>query len=432
MPAVSGEEGSPGAVLDAESQSIINARLARFDITRNARDLWPDVPVAAFRAAEGALAEAVAGVLRGSPLPVALQCPATTSVRAVGVAATAAGIGALVGYWCEVGALGTEPALADLFAVHLAHGRRRANRLRRAFEGVLASLADHDVHVLVLKGTHTGYAYFPDPGTRITSDVDVLVRPDDSPRAQRALSALGFEETRDVRHPEQACWSLPSQRVIRALDFTHADSAWSIDLHHSIERTPFAGLTTTLGTPDLASAPVWNEFCPPVRVLPQPLLLAYLAAHASSHFYAIPQIRLVELVLVAKRDFSGRSPDWQAFERLVVGTGSARFVFPALDLAERLVPGTIDPVVLAQIAAKTPARLRRMVRATNPAWGQRLHPFPGLRERFVWVASPREAAAALRWLAWPKDKASWREALSAQGRRIRSALRRIVRARARH
>jgi hypothetical protein len=96
---------------------------------------------------------------------------------------------------------------------------------------------------------------------------------------------------------------------------------------------------------------VWNEFCRPVRVLRQPLLLAYLAVHASSHFYSIMQIRLVELILVARKDFAGRPDLWRALDELVERTGTGRFVFPALDLAERLVPGTIDPLLLEHVTA---------------------------------------------------------------------------------
>lgn len=423
VPIVTNLEGSPG---DAEAQQTIDARIARFNVTHHASDLWPDLPISAFRAAEGGLADAVGGVLRGDASPVKVACPAGVSPRALGIAATTAGVGALIGYWIEMGTLVTEPVIATLFANHLAHGRRRAHRLRQAFERVLLSASDHGVELCVVKGTHTGYAFFPDPGTRITSDIDLVVRPRDLHLAGRLLSDLGFEERRDPRAPEQSSWTLPGGRAVRALDFTHADSAWSIDLHDSLERVPFGGFKTTLGTPDLTAVPVWDQFCRPVRVLPEPLLLAYLAAHASSHFYAISQIRLVELVLVAQRDFAGQPGRWHAFQELVQTTGTARFVFPALDLAERFVPGSIDAHVLRSLEALTPRRLRRLVRATQPAWGQRLHPFPGLRARFVWVASPSEALAALRWLAWPRASRSWREALGAQLRRIRRTLRRIV------
>jgi hypothetical protein len=125
------------------------------------------------------MARVACAVLRGSPGAVELRRPSGVSARTLGIAGSVAGVGALMGYWCESGAVRAEPAVRELLATHLEHGRRRAALLRSRLEPVLAALADRGVLVLVLKGTHTRYAYFPDPGTRITSDVDLLVGPED-------------------------------------------------------------------------------------------------------------------------------------------------------------------------------------------------------------------------------------------------------------
>src|SRR5712691_5203692 len=157
------------------SQELIDARVARFAATRNARDLWPEVSRSSFRAAERELARVASGVLNGSGAPPTLRPPPEVDLHALGVAGCAAGVGALMGYWCESGAVGAEPAATKLFATHLDHGRRRAARLRAELERILEPLADRGMDVLILKGTHTRYAYFPDPGTRITSDIYLLV-----------------------------------------------------------------------------------------------------------------------------------------------------------------------------------------------------------------------------------------------------------------
>jgi hypothetical protein len=188
--------------------------------------------------------------------------------------------------------------------------------------------------------------------------------------------------------------------ALRSLELIHADNPWSVDLHVSLDRTPVPGVTAALGSPDPQEGDVWREFSRSVRVLPQPLLLAFLALHASSHFYSIPLVRLVEVVLVARRDFAGRGELWRALDELLHRTATGRFVFPALDLAERLAPGTVDPLVREHAAAAAPRRLRRLVRATTPASAQRLHPYPA-GQRFVWAASPREVLASLPDLAWP-------------------------------
>jgi hypothetical protein len=337
-----------------------------------------------------------------------------------------------MGFWCETGRVTAEPAVGALFATHLDHGRRRAARLRRELERVVAALAERRVEVWVLKGMHTGYRYFPEPGTRCSTDIDLLVRPEDWLAAREVLRGLGLVEKRDPGHPRASAWVPAVVQRVPTLEYVHVDGPWSVDMHRSLDRLPFEGLETGLGSPDASAGEVWQEFCRPVRVLAQPLLFAYLALHASSHFYGMTQVRLIELVLVAQRDFVGRAERWDAFGDLVARTGSERFVFPALDLAERLAPGTIDGRVLARIAAAAPRRLRRLVRRMTPATAVRLHPYPALRERFVWLASPRELLAALLWLVWPRDEerlVAPSKALAAEWRRVRRALSRIVRAR---
>jgi len=404
---------------------VIAARLARFVETRNARDLWPDVSVTAFRAAEHEVARVAAAALGDGPGPVALRCPPRTDARVLGIAAFTSGMGALLGHWCATGRVSADPAVADLFATHLDHGRRRAARLRAGLERVLVPLGDRGIDVFVLKGMHTGYRYFAEPGARPMNDIDLLVQPGDWHTTRDVLGALGFIEVLDKTHPERSSWTPRDAGPVRSLELAHAESPWSVDVHRSLDRVPFDGLSARLGSPAPAAGDVWSGFCRPVRALRQPLQLAYLAVHASSHFYGIMQIRLVELILVARSDFAGRPDLWHALDQLVTRTGTGRFVFPALDLAERLVPGTIDPGVLAHAAAAAPGRLRRLVGTMTPASAQRLHPFPGLRERFVWVASLKEALAALLWLARPRDgETPWR--------RVRRAVRRIVRARLPH
>jgi hypothetical protein len=139
-------------------------------------------------------------------------------------------------------------------------------------------------------------------------------------------------------------------------------------------------------------------------------------------------VRLVELVLVARRDFAGRADRWDAFMEVVRRTQTGRFVFPALAVAERLAPGTVDPPVLEEIAARAPAGLRRRVRHLTPGSAQRLHPYP-FGERFIWAASLKEVVAALGEVAWPRvgnRLAPPRQVFSVQWRRIRKQFFRIM------
>lgn len=412
-----------------ESPEVIDRRIALFQRSRHARDLWPDIPVETFRAAEAEVARVVTAVLGGEG---AVAMGSGLSARALGVAAFMNGMGPLLGYWCETGRVAAEPDAAWALRTHLEHGRRRHARLRHELERVLVAMAASGIEVWVLKGMHTGYRYFPEPGTRSSTDIDLLVQPADWLGARDVLTRLGLVETRHPTQPRDSAWAEPQVRRVRSLEYVHADGPWSVDLHCSLDRLPFEGLETSLGAPDQSGGEGWEEYCRPVRILAQPLLLAYLALHASSHFYGIMQVRLLELVLVARRDFGTDAKRWAAFADLVASTGSERFVFPALELAERFVPGTFDRGVLDRITAAAPPRLRRLVRGMTPASAQRLHPYPSLRERFVWLESPRETLAALWWLVWPREDerpVAPHRALAAQWRRVRRALRRMILAR---
>src|SRR6266571_4783309 len=132
-------------------QREIQARLARHAVTKDARDLWPEVSPSAFRAAQEEIARVARAVLTDAGSPVPFEAPIGTDTRACGVAAFAAGMGPLLGFWCETGRVAAPPAVADLLASHLDHGRRRAARMRQELEQLLTPLANRKVEVCVLK-----------------------------------------------------------------------------------------------------------------------------------------------------------------------------------------------------------------------------------------------------------------------------------------
>ena len=414
-----------------EPQIDIPARLTRYAVTRDARDLWPEVSASAFQAAQREMVRVTAAVLAGAPSPVRLELPRGADTRALGVAASAAGMGPLLGFWCETGRVDAQQSVLDLLGLHLDHGRRRAARLRLELERILVPFAERGIEVLVLKGTDTAYRYFPEPGTRPSADLDLLVAPHDIAAAGTVLRNLGFaEEGPGHGDRYRSTWAPPGVDGVRSLELAHADNPWSVDLHMSLDREMFPDRPMTFGTPSptpgARDGEVWQEFSRPVWVLREPLLLAYLAAHTSSHFYAITLVRLVELVLVARRDFGG--DNWPAFADVVRRTATGRFVFPALYLAEQLAPGTMDPLALEEVAAAAPRRLRKLVRATTPASAQRLHPYP-FSERFVWATSLKEVLLELAWPHVGDRRASPRRFLAHQWERIRKRLRRFVRSR---
>ncbi|HEX9705971.1 MAG TPA: nucleotidyltransferase family protein [Gemmatimonadales bacterium] len=365
----------------------IDHRLARFVTSRNALDVWPGVSAVAFRAAQEQIAGVTSAVLRGAPQPIRLAAPPNADARAIGVAGFAGGMGPLLGYWCETGTIVAEPAVAQLLATHLDHARGRTERAHGVLERILARFDDLDIEVVLLRGTHTRYRYFPEPATRSASDIHLLVQPPDWERARGALQALGLAERAGNAHPDRSLWSPAGEFPVHALEFAHRDDPSLVELRRSLHPGPLLGLTAALETPVPPAPERWPELSRPVRVLPPPLLLAYLALHASRYFYATMLVRLAELVLVVERSLAGRPNAWPEFEALVDRASLRPFVFPALDLAERLAPGTLPPEVHERLTNGAPEWLRERVRAESPGSILEMHPLPP-EGKSVWSSPP--------------------------------------------
>ena len=206
-----------------EPQIDIPARLARYAVTRDARDLWPEVSASAFQAAQREMVRVTAAVLAGAPSPVRLELPRDADTRALGVAASVAGMGPLLGFWCATGRIDAQESVLDLLARHLDHGRRRAARLRQELERIVVPFADRGIEVLVLKGTDTSYRYFPEPGTRPSSDLDLLVAPHDVAAARTVLRNLGFaEEGPGHGDRYRSTWTHPGVDGVRSLAYQTA------------------------------------------------------------------------------------------------------------------------------------------------------------------------------------------------------------------
>jgi putative nucleotidyltransferase-like protein len=411
-------------------QPEVDARIARYHATLDARALWPEVSAAAFRAAQEEIARATAAVFADGARPVPLTPPPGTDAHVLGIAAYIAGMGPLLGWWCETGRVVADPTLADVLALQLDYGRRRAARLRAELGPLLGAFASRGVAVTVLKGADTAYRYFPDPGARPHADIDLLVRPEHRVQARATLLELGFREDATTVQLGGGHWSPPSPQRVRSFELTHPDDPWQVDLHATLDRILFHGLNAGFGVPGPSELEMSPWLPRPVGVLREPLLFAFLAFHASRHFHFTQLLRLVELVLVARRDFAGRPEAWAAFWALVTRTRTGRFVYPSLELAERLVPGTVDPEIRRRLADETPARLRRLVARTTPATAHRVYRQP-VEKSSLWIATPRELLAYLGHVVWPRDgddRLTLREFSRVQRLRLRRVLHSLVRA----
>jgi hypothetical protein len=392
--------------------------LERFRRTRDLTLLWPDVPERRIQIAHGAIARATTALLTGDERAPSTPLQAHGDVRALGIAGLLSGMGPLLGYWIEQRRLTADRDAAELLALHLEHGRRRNRRLMRELDRILGAFDERGVTVVLLKGADTAQRYFPDPGTRPMTDLDLLISPESVTAARSALQALGFVERNLTQLPLRSEWTPPGATgELQSLELNHSDNPWVVDLHVTLDRGPYPPVT--LGPIDVAAQPVWGGN-PRTRMLGQPLHLTFLACH-TAHELPLRQLhRLVELALVMRRDFAGRPDAWDALAAFAAATQTAPYVYASVELVERLVPGSVDRALRARLRERTPRRVQRFVASASLDPPLRLPPV-GVGARLMWATRPRDYVAYVAHLVWPQTPAGpvgIRDFLRLQARRV--------------
>ena len=341
------------------------------------------------------------GIALDTPAGAELETPAGVGARTLGVAAFTSGMGPLLGHWIESGALTAEPELAALLGLHLHHGRERARLLTEELHRAVSLLAQAGIIPIVIKGMHTGAVYFPEPGTRPASDIDLVVGPAEAEAAGAALFAAGYEETNRQSRPYKSDWVPPgASRTLRSLEVTHRDNPLTLDLHTTLDRNFFGVGTVAFGPLGDSATRRHTVGDAQVRVLEQPLLTASLAAHASEGLQNLSMIRLVELVLVVRRDRERGELDWVDLCSLLERADALHLAYPAFEMAERLVPGTLDPEFRRSLAGAAPPRMLRVLEGLQPFSVHRFRD-RSLDERFMWARGPIEQVRRALHMLWP-------------------------------
>lgn len=378
--------------------------------THRADALWPGLDGPVIQSAADAIGAAVATVLRGEGARLDFACSGHDGdrrARALGVAGLLTGVGALLGAWIERGQLEADPALARVLARHLAHGRARAQRIRATMLPVLGRMERAGLAPGVIKGFHTAHAYFPEPGARPYHDVDVVVAPDAIVETERILRDAGFSaDVRVGRASYKREWFPPDGRgEVWSHELWHARSRWKLDLHDGLN---FAAVQQNVGTPQ---TPRFTDTLHldgvTLRVADPNEVIAMHAAHASTELYSQRLMRLVELVLVARRAASLGTLDWSAVESSLAERESLPFAYPMLKLAGELAPDAIDAALLARLAIATTSRARIVtsgLTATSPILDTRF----SLRQRLIWAAGVRGTLRRLWLMLAPLEGADMR------------------------
>jgi hypothetical protein len=374
--------------------------------TRRAGDLWPGLDAAVLQSAADVVGACAASVLRGERATIdasPLDGDAIRRARAIGVAGLLTGVGPLLGAWAERGLLDVDERVAHVLARHLAHGRARIARMRSGVMPLLARLEREGLAPGVIKGFHTAHVYFPEPGARPMTDVDVVVAPGNLPRAEPILRELGFTPGERVLRGHAHQWLPPNaDGAVWSHELWHARSQWHVEPHDGLN---FAGVVANVDVPQAAQlADTLTIDGTTLRVADPAELVALLATHGSTELYSSRLLRLVELVLVIRRASALGTLDWSGVEEHLARRGTLRFAYPSLTLVERLAPGTVDDRLLARVHGAATPRIRAVTARFTPTAPILDQPF-SLAERLLWTSGVRGTARRLWRMIAPLEGA---------------------------
>jgi hypothetical protein len=348
--------------------------------------LWPDVDIGHWRRALDEIVSVTRKLLSGEP-KAELVCD---DAKAMGIAAYTSGMGPLLGFWIENGAVQAAGEIEELLRLHLFHNRRRMALLTNAMREIVEQLNVENILPVILKGMDTAFRYFPDPGARSLSDIDLFVPAASILKAEQILSRLRYQRVQRTRAPYACDWFDPTvRRMPRTLAFVHADDPWSIDVLATLDKRLPSGAWIRFDALLSRVRPAYRLPGLRAQVLEQPLLALYLAAHFSQTLLNATVSRALELVLVIRRDSAEGMLDWDEFINSANIIGGARFVYPALVFVEQLASGTIPASVMETATADASKKLRNVVARLDLGTAQPLDRH-SVRERFMWATGWRD------------------------------------------
>ena len=339
--------------------------------------------------------------------------------RAIAVAAFMAGVGALLGRMVEQNQLHVNHELGFLLTQQLARSRNRARRLREAATDVLAEFECAGLQPILLKGIHTAYHCFEEPGIRPMSDIDLLVPACDFDRASQTLCRFGFVPMHvSVGRATSFQLNGASHDVV-CLESEHPENPWTIDLHQSIDCRVHRGLRTRFRSLPFDCTRPASMFGHDVLVFEPMLQLLHLAVHSSYHIPSIRLMRILEIAIVIKQFKQSDEMDWPRLWTLAKQSNCHRLSYPGFELAERLLPGLLSSEFRQKMARTATLKIRRVVELAMSAgfdgWalsGNRID------HRFVWNDGLRDWLYSLLEIAWPSSIQA-RDYWTVQSRRIR-------------
>lgn len=247
-----------------------------------------------------------------------------------------------------------EPAVPATTVEWLLDQRRlnaeRIERMHIELAAILAACAAAGIAVMPLKGALLTTMPGSDPPLRPMGDLDLLVRPADKAQVGRLLIGLGYRrEHENNPRPTHDVYVDPGGGRVVSVD-EHPDNPRRVEVHVELVRHLWGW-----NDDDRLTGAMWSD-ATEGTALGQPALIS-TPAHVLSH-----------VAIHASADLlagEGRLVQWLDLASMVAAAGDfdggpqPRLAYPALALARRTLPCSLESLDVSAIAAGLPARLVR-------------------------------------------------------------------------
>jgi hypothetical protein len=231
------------------------------------------------------------------------------------------------------------PAAAELAALQR-EGAHRGLLMAAELRRLVDALRDAGVDALAYKGPALAMQAYGALGMRAFIDLDLLVRPDDVPRALRALSAEGYVPALALSPAQERCF----RRVDGDYPLVDREKGVLVELHARVSSERFCmPIATEALMRRAAPVPLGGG---EVRTLGDDDLLVVLCVHGAKHRWK----RLEWVVALAELLRAGRG-DVEAALRLATGERARRTLLLGLSLARRLLDAPLPDGIVARIDA---------------------------------------------------------------------------------
>ncbi|MFC2100043.1 nucleotidyltransferase family protein [Candidatus Bipolaricaulota bacterium] len=271
-------------------------------------------------------------------------------------------------YWNLRDVARGDDELQALRSAYLVAWGKHAIRARR-LEEAAARLASERIQTIALKGLALALQYYPDPATRVTGDIDVLIRREDVDRALQILAEQGW-----LPDPGRGSRLAQAMQVAHGLHLLGPDGD-SLDLHWriflgAVEEEAYAGFWDRAVVIPHAASGALRALGPADQVL-----------HACVHglkWSAMPSCRWVaDVVMIVGA--AGPALDWS---QLVQSAREHRVDFRV---------GHALSYAADRFGVVVPEEVRRALFGRGASWGSRLELTIVTHSPYVW--GPVSAAA---------------------------------------